>query len=383
MKRPVQYLPLLFALLFFLPACQQDSNAGREDAGLLDRVVGMYQGTVPCADCEGIRVRLKLQDDYQYQASFMYLGKSDEAIVEKGKFGFIKDSIVSLNRSREGFQYYQITGADLKLLDLNRAPIHGPLEDHYVLSRTTESPQKSQVSQETEPEGPDVDWLREKWEEGLDFHATGTEPFWSLSLDFEKSMTFKPMEGDPFITPPAEPTPAGDDGSYSYRAETEAGMLKVTIIPGECINQMSGKASQFAVEISLKRGTGEMESYSGCGSYIANPRLHDIWVLKRIGNESLDAKQYTKGLPTLELFVAENRVVGHDGCNEFTGSFYSYGNVMSVGPLASTMKACPDGKAEEKLTKHLTGQPMVYGFEDSALVLTSEDGERLEFQHVD
>ena len=49
---------------------------------------GVYQGTLPCADCEGIKTVITLLKDNSYKRATTYLGKSDKDIHESGTFSW-------------------------------------------------------------------------------------------------------------------------------------------------------------------------------------------------------------------------------------------------------------------------------------------------------
>jgi len=46
-------------------------------------------------------------------------------------------------------------------------------------------------------------------------------------------------------------------------------------------------------------------------------------------------------------FKADGAINGHAGCNRFFGQYELEGDVLKIGPLASTKMACEDMKAEQ------------------------------------
>lgn len=53
---------------------------------------GVYKGSIPCADCEGIEVELRLNEDLTYKKVMTYLGKGqDNRFEEKGTFEWDED----------------------------------------------------------------------------------------------------------------------------------------------------------------------------------------------------------------------------------------------------------------------------------------------------
>ena len=97
---------------------------------------GTYVGTVPCADCEGIRTTVTLRSDGSFERELLYIGKSASPIRESGQFSWNDaGSVVTLNAEDGATQMYQV-GED-RLFHLGRSGerITGELADRYVLGR--------------------------------------------------------------------------------------------------------------------------------------------------------------------------------------------------------------------------------------------------------
>jgi uncharacterized membrane protein len=100
---------------------------------------------------------------------------------------------------------------------------------------------------------------------GIDFIATGNEPFWSFELDEESAMHFQTPDGLEMITPAVVPE-ITETGAKRYRADTEAGSLEVQIENKLCINDMSGDSSSYTVVVTIKQPEGQEKKFKGCGS---------------------------------------------------------------------------------------------------------------------
>jgi len=72
----------LLALIFGLNACIH----GCTTTNIVPDWVGVYAGTMPCADCPGIQTTVELHQDSTYTIQTKYLDKSDELFTETGKF---------------------------------------------------------------------------------------------------------------------------------------------------------------------------------------------------------------------------------------------------------------------------------------------------------
>ncbi len=72
-----------------------------------------------------------------------------------------------------------------------------------------------------------------------------------------------------------------------YRSVPELGEMKIQIAQQPCSDDMSGKENKYQVTVELKRGIDkDFKTFIGCGNYITDYRLHDIWVLEDMnGNQ--------------------------------------------------------------------------------------------------
>ncbi len=98
---------------------------------------GVYNGKIPCADCEGIEVELVIYENETYHKSSVYLGKSADTISEKGEFSWNATGtsiyLTSGNGSKQG---YVVRENALVMLDQEGNIIRGELEDLYILTKT-------------------------------------------------------------------------------------------------------------------------------------------------------------------------------------------------------------------------------------------------------
>jgi len=81
--------------------------------------------------------------------------------------------------------------------------------------------------------------------------------------------------------------------------------------------------------------------------YNPEPRLHDIWALEAIKGKDVDFTNKALNLkhPTLEINLTTLRVLGNDGCNDFTGELKMITEKkIRIARLYSTLMACPGEK---------------------------------------
>jgi len=92
---------------------------------------GLYQGTLPCADCEGIQSTLWLQSNGEYKLQNEYLGaKTPTTVVDSGHFTWQKNGR-NILLSHGG--KYMVGENQLFQLDGDGKKITGPLAAHFIL----------------------------------------------------------------------------------------------------------------------------------------------------------------------------------------------------------------------------------------------------------
>ncbi len=102
---------------------------------------GIYEGVLPCADCEGMKTRLTLRPDHSYSLLVTYLGKEAEPFQYEGSFAWASDgSSLYLNDVTEGPNRYFLGEGFVAQLDLEGQRITGELGERYVLQKVKTPP---------------------------------------------------------------------------------------------------------------------------------------------------------------------------------------------------------------------------------------------------
>jgi heat shock protein HslJ/uncharacterized membrane protein len=216
------------------------------------------------------------------------------------------------------------------------------------------------------------------------FKASGNEPFWNFTIA-ETGVEFKSLiEGfEEFKTPYSEPVRAMDANVKRYTLETEARQLIIQIIQNECINSMSGEASPYRVTLEIKNTSdAEFTRLEGCGNYITDYRLHDIWVLKTLNGGDVSLADFSKELPYLEINSGDNTFMGHAGCNRITGTIFYEKGLLRFTDAATTLMACTPENRESDYLNALQ-RTTNYSIENNSLSLYDASGVALIFKKVD
>jgi copper homeostasis protein (lipoprotein) len=97
---------------------------------------GVYQGTTPCADCEGIETSITLKRDGTFKRSLKYLGKDDNPFYDEGEFEWNDEgSKITIAGESGTSQMYQVGENVLFHLDQDGNRITGDLENMYRLAK--------------------------------------------------------------------------------------------------------------------------------------------------------------------------------------------------------------------------------------------------------
>lgn len=112
-------------------------------------------------------------------------------------------------------------------------------------------------------------------------------------------------------------------------------------------------------------------------------RLNDIWALSLLQGEDFDRTK-TRKHPTIEIYVAEKRVVGNDGCNNVMGGIEVLTSTeLKFGMLAGTKMMCQNMEVSNAFGK-LLAQIRTYTLKELKLHLYDEKGnELMVFKKVD
>ena len=105
--------------------------------------------------------------------------------------------------------------------------------------------------------------------------------------------------------------------------------------------------------------------------------INDIWAVTHIRGEPVDAHQQRQKDPLIEISLSAMRVMGNDGCNNFTGTIEEFDDgVIRFGPIATTRMMCLDMTVPDKFS---SAMQLVRGYrlEPGRLVLLDSDGVEL------
>ncbi|MCR9182758.1 MAG: copper resistance protein NlpE [Flavobacteriaceae bacterium] len=98
---------------------------------------GTYSGTLPCADCDGVKTEIILNDDNSFKTKRVYMGKDETVFEETGNLQWTEDggTVVLTNKENGNATLFKVGENHLRQLDMEGKPIEGDLADMYVLQK--------------------------------------------------------------------------------------------------------------------------------------------------------------------------------------------------------------------------------------------------------
>ncbi|MCY4780724.1 copper resistance protein NlpE [Sphingobacterium sp. UT-1RO-CII-1] len=95
---------------------------------------GVYDGTIPCADCEGIKTMIELKDDGTFTMETEYLGK-DGKFSDKGVFTWFNNGSSILLKGEGEEVRLKVGENQLFHLDQEGNEITGELAEQYIYKK--------------------------------------------------------------------------------------------------------------------------------------------------------------------------------------------------------------------------------------------------------
>jgi uncharacterized membrane protein len=221
---------------------------------------------------------------------------------------------------------------------------------------------------------------------GIDFSGAGTEPFWSVKIDFEKGIYFNSPGDDLKIeTGKPEMSPTENNSNFIYTASSEKFDLKVQIKKENCSDGMSDNTYPYSVKVSISEKCGkETKELKGCGNYTYDSLINDIWALINFKSKDISKDKTLEKRPYMEIHVKENKIIGNASCNEFYGTVEILGDKILFGDgISRTKMNCSEMLLETDFLNALSGKIFNYKIEKLKLYLIENGEVIMEFNKMD
>lgn len=115
----------------------ENSETKTESKVKVSNLFGTYEGTLPAADCEGIKTVLVMNEDKTYTLRSEYIGEKDATFETCGVYRMVGDSIIELITPSSGeMTYYRMLNNEQVMLSDKEGTINqGSLAKHYILNK--------------------------------------------------------------------------------------------------------------------------------------------------------------------------------------------------------------------------------------------------------
>lgn len=205
-----------------------------------------------------------------------------------------------------------------------------------------------------------------------DFYAHSDDGRWNMSIRFGQTIVFNsPSNHIMFQAPTNKKIVAAGANVVSIFAQNDQYILKATIDVVDCAKDNGRKVVSVMIRnIKTKK---EMD-FSGCGKYMGDPDLQDVWYVEKVNDQQLTASEFPHELPHFEFDLLQQKIEGFAGCNQVHGNLSFDYNKITIKPLVSTRMYCGEAsKIETQIMEILNGQP-IYKFQDGKLYIETTKG---------
>jgi copper homeostasis protein (lipoprotein) len=274
------------------------------------RPTGTFEGTLPCADCPGVKHTLALFPDGAYYLRREYEGRPG-TFDEVGRAALSSDGkTLALAGGREAPTFLAVSAEDrLTALDREGEPIStsANLDLVRVASPAPLEPRLELVGSFT----------------SMADSPAFVECLTRRRLPVAMEADFRALEKAYLALPDRKP------GAPAL-ARVEGRIV-------ERVNMEGPKRPMLVVERFVSIHPGE-----SCPPRFDTPPLEGThWRLTQVDGEPVVPKNPARR-PHLVFGPKPGAVAGSDGCNRLMGTYETDGSKMKLGPLAGTMMACPD-----------------------------------------
>jgi uncharacterized membrane protein len=241
-------LIVLFVSFRLTTACNQmDQELKRAESESIEELPVTFSGFIPCADCPGIEYYLLIEEDRFTEIRF-YKDRDPESFTKSGEWFLQNDTLTIFDENNEALSTFLFSENQLTLLDQEQQKITGELAEMYVIERNYEESSIRRRHNQLK-------------QEGVDFFASGNEPFWNVQIDFDGNLNYRTIE-----TSQSAPAPEfQSNGNLKiWQANLESGTLIMTVEETYCRDTMSGFLFTHNVTVQLN-GQYEM---TGCGRFL-------------------------------------------------------------------------------------------------------------------
>ncbi|NMM49218.1 META domain-containing protein [Marinigracilibium pacificum] len=354
----------ILLLLIIMLSCKSVDKSGNFTES---QFFGTWIGAVATDEAEPFRYELTLESEKNFHEVIILEDKKNNEIISDGKWS-INNGKIELTKEGENTKTFKIEENSLKLIWDSGNDVE---KENIILTRLSNKIRKP-------------NYYIDKAIKGIDFTGSGHSPDWTLDIDFEKNITISyPDAGINYSTPVTKNSGDESGNTLIFVSETPKGQLTLTLNKTECFDDQLKESFEYSVTVTLKLISMDQPlTLEGCGNFLADYKLHDIWVLRSVNKKSLDPGIVFKQSPYLEFNLTNKVLFGFTGCNRVKGELSFNHHSLSIHKLAGTKMTCQAEALETQFTEILTSGLLRYSFNNNELILENSRGS-LEFKKAD
>lgn len=213
------------------------------------------------------------------------------------------------------------------------------------------------------------------------FNAFGKDLSWQLAIS-EEIIFFETADKKYRInTSHVEPVRAMDSNVKMYVIDFSERDFTIEIIHKDCRENMGEEKDTYSVRITIK-GFDTTLNFEGCGKYIADYRLNDVWVLEDLKGKPLSSEHYVELMPFLEIKHQNKTFSGFGGCNRIRGALFQERELLRFTDISSSEILCDPKNKEDFFIKTLQSTTQ-YEIKNNRLYLSNPDGVKIIFKKID
>ncbi len=254
-NKAINIIILLLLILFISfrlnVACSQMDREGEQHISEeIENLPVVFYGTLPCADCPAIDYHIVIEEESFTELSW-YRDRDPDPFKKTGEWVLRDDTLrIFDGETDELVKTFHFDDDHLTLLDRSEQRVTGELADMHRLEKSQEESSIRRRHLELK-------------EEGVDFLASGNEPFWNVQIDFDGKQTLRYRTPESDIEFPLPEESIENDLKY-WHTENQYGSVQLTVKERYCRDSMSGFLFTHTVTIR-KNGGAELQ---GCGRYL-------------------------------------------------------------------------------------------------------------------
>ncbi len=204
-------------------------------------VAGIYKGTFPCTDCDGMKQILFLKDNFTYKQAYINVDSNKEYSTSKGKWK-IEGNRIILSKKKENYISFFQREDSLFAMDIDQIPLRNP--EIYGLGKQ-------------EYAGDQSYWKGEK-KKGVSFAGRGSEPYWILNI--KNNIIYFKLHNRKNVLVSEKGKTESSDNQTTYYLTTNNNNWSVTIKDHFCTYGLSENIYEYEVVVNYNGN-----EYFGCG----------------------------------------------------------------------------------------------------------------------